>query len=467
MRKTSLLVVEDDESIQTQLKYALRDEYTLTFASNRSEAIVALREGPPDLISLDLGLPPHPDTAEEGLQTLEEILRLAPGTKVMVVTGNGERENALHAVRLGAFDYYAKPIELEEFKVILRRAARLGKLERETETWLRDKEDVVRFEEILGATPAMREIFRIIQRVAKSDATVLVQGESGTGKELIARAIHRRSPRAEAPFVAINCGAIPETLLEAELFGHERGAFTGAHMQRKGRIELVAGGTLFLDEIGELSPMLQVKLLRFLQERTIERVGGRELIPVDTRVIAATNRDLKVELERGGFREDLYYRLSVVAVRVPPLRERGEDIVVLANAFLRRVGQEQRRRLHFSPEALQAIMAYRWPGNIRELENRVSRAVIMARGGLITAEDLDLQAATQDQDRTASLRETRDEAEREALVESLARHGGNISRAARELQISRPTFHGLLERHGINAKNFRGRSASAPGEEAR
>jgi two-component system, NtrC family, response regulator len=465
MRKTTLLVVEDDESIRTQLKYALRDEYALLFAGSRGEALAALREGPPDLISLDLGLPPSPDTAEEGLQALEEILRLAPGTKVMVVTGNGDRENALRAIRLGAFDYYAKPIELEEFKVILRRAVRLGKIERETETWLRGQEDAIRFEEILGATPAMREIFRIIHRVARSDATVLVQGESGTGKELIARAIHRRSPRAEAPFVAINCGAIPETLLEAELFGHERGAFTGAHMQRKGRVELVAGGTLFLDEIGELSPMLQVKLLRFLQERTIERVGGRELIHVDTRVIAATNRDLKVELERGGFREDLYYRLSVVAIRVPPLRERGEDIVVLANAFLRRVGQEQRRRLRFSSGALQAIMAYPWPGNIRELENRVSRAVIMARGGLITAEDLDLQAAAQD--RTVSLREMRGEAEREALVETLARHAGNISRAARELQISRPTLHGLLERHGVNAKDFRGGSASAPAEGAR
>jgi two-component system, NtrC family, response regulator len=465
MRKTTLLVVEDDESIRTQLKYALRDEYALLFAGSRGEALAALREGPPDLISLDLGLPPSPDTAEEGLQALEEILRLVPGTKVMVVTGNGDRENALRAIRLGAFDYYAKPIELEEFKVILRRAVRLGKIERETETWLRGQEDAIRFEEILGATPAMREIFRIIHRVARSDATVLVQGESGTGKELIARAIHRRSPRAEAPFVAINCGAIPETLLEAELFGHERGAFTGAHMQRKGRVELVAGGTLFLDEIGELSPMLQVKLLRFLQERTIERVGGRELIHVDTRVIAATNRDLKVELERGGFREDLYYRLSVVAIRVPPLRERGEDIVVLANAFLQRVGREQRRRLRFSSEALQAIMAYRWPGNIRELENRVSRAVIMARGGLITAEDLDLQAAAQD--RTVSLREMRGEAEREALVETLARHAGNISRAARELQISRPTLHGLLERHGVNAKDFRGGSASAPSEGAR
>jgi two-component system, NtrC family, response regulator len=459
MRKTTLLVVEDDESIRTQLKYALRDEYTLAFAGDRAEALAALRSGPPDLVSLDLGLPPSPDTAEEGLRTLEEILRLAPETKVMVVTGNSDRENAHRAIRHGAFDYYAKPIELEEFKVILRRAAHLGRLEQETETWLRGQEDAIRFEEILGATPAMREIFRIIQRVAKSDATVLVQGESGTGKELIARAIHRRSPRGVAPFVAINCGAIPETLLEAELFGHERGAFTGAHVQRKGRVELVAGGTLFLDEIGELSPMLQVKLLRFLQERTIERVGGRELIPVDTRIIAATNRDLKVELQRGGFREDLYYRLSVVAIQVPPLRERGEDIIVLANAFLRRVGQEQRRRLRFSPGALQAVLAHRWPGNIRELENRVSRAVIMARGGLIVSEDLDLKAA--EQDRTSSLRETRDEAEREALVETLARHGGNISRAARELQISRPTLHGLLERHGVNAKDFRGRSASA------
>ncbi|MBI1893810.1 MAG: sigma 54-interacting transcriptional regulator, partial [Candidatus Rokubacteria bacterium] len=309
MRKPKLLIVEDDEAIRTQLTYALREDYALAFAEDRAQAIAAIQESQPELVTLDLGLPPRSDTAEEGLNALDEILRLTPTAKVVVVTGNQDRENALRAVQLGAFDYYLKPIDLSEFKVLLRRAVRLQGLEEETESWIHDQEEAIRFEEILGSTPAMREIFRIVQRVAKSDATILVQGESGTGKELVARAIHRRSRRHGASFVAINCGAIPETLLEAELFGHERGAFTGAHIQRKGRFELAERGTLFLDEIGELSLMLQVKLLRFLQERTIERVGGREAIPLDLRVIAATNRDLKVQLQQGHFREDLYYRL--------------------------------------------------------------------------------------------------------------------------------------------------------------
>jgi two-component system NtrC family response regulator len=299
----------------------------------------------------------------------------------------------------------------------------------------------------------MREIFTVIHRVARTEATVLIEGESGTGKELVARAIHSRSGRREGPFVAINCGAIPETLLESELFGHEKGAFTGAHMLRKGKLELADRGTLFLDEIGELPLLLQVKILRFLQERTIERVGGRQPIHLDLRVIAATNRDMKTQLERGLFREDLYYRLSVVTIEVPPLRERGEDVILLANTFLQRAAQAQRRRARFSPDALRALLAYSWPGNIRELENKVRRAVIMAQGRVIEPADLDLEPGPET--RPTSLRETRERVEREALVEMLGRHRGNVSQAARELKVSRPTLHGLLDKHGINAKDFR------------
>jgi two-component system NtrC family response regulator len=453
MAKPRILIVEDDDAIRTQLKYALRDEYTLSLAGDRAEAMTLVAEGKPDLVTLDLGLPPRPDSAEEGLKALEEILQTSPATRVLVVTGNGDRENAFRAVQLGAADYYLKPIDLDEFRVAIRRVARLQALEHESEEWARTQEGSTRFEDILGNTPAVREIYRIIQRVARTDATVLVQGESGTGKELIARAIHSRSPRREAPFVAINCGAIPEALLESELFGHERGAFTGAHLQRKGKFELAARGTLFLDEIGELSLMLQVKLLRFLQEHTIERVGGREPIPLELRVVAATNRNLKAELEASRFREDLYYRLSVVTIEVPPLRQRGEDIIMLANAFLRLAGRERRRRARFSADALQAMMAYGWPGNIRELQNKVSRAVIMAEGRVIEPKDLDLPVSETRE--PASLRESRDHAEREVLVEALSRHRGNISRAARALEVSRPTLHGLLDKHQVDAKSFR------------
>jgi two-component system, NtrC family, response regulator len=453
MGKPKLLVVEDDEAIRTQLTYALREEYTLAFAEDQAAALARVGEMAPELVTLDLGLPPRPDTAEEGLKTLEAILASAPATKVLVVTGNEDRENALRAVALGAWDYYLKPIDVDELRLMLRRAARLVQLEADATRWVEEREAEVRFEEIVGNTRAMREIFEVIQRVARSDATVLVQGESGTGKELIARAIHRRSRRRDAPFVAINCGAIPESLLEAELFGHERGAFTGAHIQRKGRFELAERGTLFLDEIAELSLMLQVKLLRFLQVHTIERIGGREPIQLDLRVIAATNKELKGEMARGQFREDLYYRLSVVTIDVPPLRDRGEDVAILANTFLRRAAQTQHRRLRFSGEALRALRAYPWPGNIRELENKVSRAVIMARSRLIEPGDVDLP--TPGPERPASLREMREHAEREALVEALSRHRGNISQAARDLSVSRPTLHGLLDKHGVNAREFR------------
>jgi two-component system, NtrC family, response regulator len=453
MTKPKLLIVDDDEGIRTQLKYALRDEYALSFAENRAEAVAQVREAPPMLVSLDLGLPPSPDTADEGLRALEEILALAPPIKVIVMTGNSDRQNALRAVELGAFDYHLKPIALDDYKVVLGRAAFLYALAQETSAARQAEEQANHFEEILGKTQAIRDIFNIVERVAKTDATALVEGESGTGKELVARAIHQRSARRAGPFIPINCGAIPETLLEAELFGHERGAFTGAHMQRKGKFEMADHGSLFLDEIGELPLTLQVKLLRFLQERTIERIGGRQPITVDLRVIAATNRDLKTQLDRGLFREDLYYRLSVIRIQVPPLRERGEDIALLANAFLRRAAQTHRRRVRFSGEALRALMAHHWPGNVRELDNRVSRAVIMARGHLIEPADLDLQAA--DLEPAGSLRQARERVEREALVDVLSRHRGNISKAARSLQVSRPTLHGLLDKHGIDASTFR------------
>src|SRR5262245_20903334 len=448
-----LLVVEDDEAIRLQLKYALREDFTLSFAEDRTQALAAARVSSPDVVLLDLGLPPSPDTTIEGLKALEELLGLTPRPKVIVLTGNTERERAVQCIGLGAFDYHNKPVEVDTLRVMLRRAAYLGELEQESDSSMLDREKAVRFEEILGSTPAMRAIFTVIQRVAKTDATVLIEGESGTGKELIARAVHHRSRRHDAPFIAINCGAIPETLLESELFGHEKGAFTGAHIQRKGKLELADQGTLFLDEIGELSLLLQVKLLRFLQERTIERVGEREAIRLDLRVIAATNQDLKAQLQRGLFRQDLYYRLSVVTIDVPPLRERGEDILLIVNAYLREASRRDRRRVRFSQDAVRALMTYSWPGNIRELENKVSRALIMARGRVIEPIDLDLEPAPPEP--VHSLRETRGAAERHALVDVLSRHRGNISQAARELKVSRPTLHSLLGRYNVDAKSFR------------
>jgi two-component system NtrC family response regulator len=453
MNKTRLLVIEDDEEICTQLKYALREDYALWFAHDRTEALTLFNDVRPALITLDLGLPPSPNSAEEGLAVLEEILRSMPSTKIVVLTGNTDRQNALKAVELGAFDYHGKPIDLAQFKVVLQRAAYLHGLELETEGQIQAVESSTRFEEILGNTAQMREIFGMVKRVAMTDATVLIEGESGTGKELLARAIHAKSIRHERPFVPINCGAIPETLLESELFGHEKGAYTGAHIQRKGKLEVAAGGTLFLDEIGEMSPPLQVKLLRFLQEREIERVGGRERLRLDVRIVAATNKILKSEIQTGRFRQDFYYRLSVVTITLPPLRERGEDIILLANAFLRHSCREYGRKVRFSREALHALMEYSWPGNIRELENRVQRAVIMARGRFIEPSDVGMDVPSPPQ--FPKLREVRTRAEREALVDALIKTKGNISQAARELGVSRPTFHSLLDKHHVNARGFR------------
>ncbi len=376
-----------------------------------------------------------------------------------MVTGNGDRANARRAVELGAVDYLSKPIDLAEYETVLRRSTYLQNLENENAKQAADAEAAVRFDEIIGSTPRMREIFATVSLVAKTDVTVLVQGESGTGKELVARAVHQKSRRRHAPFVPINCGAIPETLLESELFGHEKGAYTGAHVQRKGKLEQADNGTVFLDEIGEMSLPLQVKLLRFLQERQIERLGGKQLIAVDTRVIAATNKDLKVEIAAGRFREDLYFRLSVVTVPLPPLRERGEDVGMLANVFLRQNCQQYRRRLQFSPEALGAIAQYQWPGNIRELQNAIQRATILARGRAIEPSDLGIPPLAAPP--RTSLREARNRVERQVVVDALIRTRGNISRAATELGISRPALHDLLDKHRIDSKELRATAVSS------
>ncbi len=454
MDKPVLLIVEDDDALCTQYRFALHEEYSVRFAKNRAQAMKQVAASKPAVITVDLGLPPHIDTADEGLELLRELLAANALAKVIVITGSNDRANALKALRLGAFDYLLKPVDLDQLRVVLQRATYLAEVDAELR-WNGGggETPAAWFEDILGATPKMREVFDTLTQVAKTDATVLLQGESGTGKELAARAIHARSGRVRGPFVAINCGAIPETLLESELFGSERGAYTGAHMQRKGKLELAHGGTLLLDEIGEMSLALQVKLLRFLQERRLERVGGRTQITVDTRVIAATNKDLKTEIAAARFREDVYYRISVVVVTMPPLRERSEDIVLLANSFLRRSCEQQRRKLRFSLSAIEAITRHRWPGNIRELENAVERAVIMGRGRFIEPKDLAIEAAPESTG--VSLRDARNRTERQVLVEALSRCQGNISHAARELGVSRPAIHDLLAKHNVVAGQFR------------
>ncbi|MCL5966416.1 MAG: PEP-CTERM-box response regulator transcription factor [Deltaproteobacteria bacterium] len=451
MDKPIVLIVEDEEAIRTQLKWALSDDYELLMAGDRPAAVDLKKKKNPTLVLLDLGLPPSPRGGEEGLKALSEILLCDPAAKVVVVTGNQEKEIAMRAVGLGAFDFFTKPAEMGEVKVVLRRALHIAGLEKGAAAGP-DGAGGFGAGEIVGRSPQMEKIYAVIRKVAATDAPVLVEGESGTGKELVAKAIHRSGPDGGAgPFVIINCGAIPRELLESELFGHEKGSFTGADIQRKGKIEYAAGGTLFLDEIGELPLGLQVKILRFLQEYEIERVGGRETIRVKARVIAATHRDLEKEMREGRFREDLYYRLGVVAIRVPPLRERGEDVAILASHFLARFSEAYRKPIKgFSPSALAAIRSYPWPGNVRELENKVKRAVIMSDGRLLTAEDLAIPAITGDRNGAGdSLRDVRSRVEREHVVKVLARCGWNISKAATELGVSRPTLHDLIKKYGI------------------
>ena len=448
MAKPKLLIVDDDEGIRNQMKWALSDAYDIFLAEDRERALKVLNSEKPSLILLDLGLPPDPRGAGEGLKTLKEIGAIDRTAKVVIITGNNEKANALKAVEGGAFDFFVKPPDLEEVRIILKRAWNLISLERENIA-LKEKSLHTGIEGILGDSPPMQQVFSLMRKVAPSDASVLIVGESGTGKELIAKAIHGLSNRKEGPFIAINCGAIPENLLESELFGHEKGSFTGAEAQRKGKIEYANQGTLFLDEIGELPLGLQVKLLRFLQEHSVERVGGREGIPVDVRVLCATNRDLAKATEDGFFRKDLYYRLGVVTITVPPLRKREEDIVLMAKTFLTNYSRQHKKKIkEFSIDALSGLRTYSWPGNVRELENKIRRAVIMSDSKFLTLMDLELN----EPDKVLpmeSLKEARNQTERDHITRVLRKHAWNITKAASELRVSRPTLHDLIKKHNI------------------
>jgi two-component system NtrC family response regulator len=450
--RAKILLVDDDPAILNQLKWGLAALYEVVTAQTPDEAMAALQREKPELVTLDLAVASN--DPESGFQLLDRFLSHDPSLKVVMITGNEDRENAIRAVNQGAFDFFRKPVDLEELRMLLRRAEALRHLEQENATLrarLREEGSLGR---MLGRSDAIHGVFSMIRKVAPADVTVLITGDSGTGKELVARELHRHSGRSEAPFVSISCGAIPESLLESELFGHEKGAFTSAHASREGKLEMAAGGTVFLDEIGEMPMSLQVKILRFLQEREIERVGGRKVIPLDVRVLAATNRDLRGEVAKGTFREDLYFRLSVVNIHLPPLRERREDVVYLAQQFLERYGTEfHRGRLTFSRDALRALQRHPWQGNVRELEHRVQRAVVLSSGRVVRAEDLEL--TSEDNGGLLPLREAREVAERRVVLEALRRSCGNIARAAKDLEISRPTLHDLLRKLSIQAADYK------------
>ena len=448
MTKPKLLLVDDDEDIRVQMKWALGDGYEVLLAGDRPAAIATFTAERPVVTLLDLGLPPCPNDPDEGLAALSGLLVLDRLAKVIVISGQGDKQNALRAVGAGAYDFLCKPVDVDELKLVLRRAVYVAELEREYRA-MQESARPDAFEEMLGASPQMQTVFGFVRKVASTSAPVLILGENGTGKEMVAQALHRRSRQSSGPFVPINCHAIPENLLESELFGHEKGSFTGAYTQRKGLIESASGGTLFLDEIGELPSSLQVKLLRFLQEKTFQRVGGRQEIQSDTRVIAATNVNLKDSVAAGKFREDLYFRLAVLVVTLPALRERGDDVDLVAKEFLRRYGvQHGKPGLSFAPDAMRALRQHGWPGNIRELQNRVQRAVIMAEGKRVTAGDLELADALNGQS-ARTLKEARESVEREVVHDALRRHGGKITSAALELGISRPTLYELMEKLGI------------------
>jgi two-component system NtrC family response regulator len=447
--RPALLLVDDDTEIRDQMKWALASDYHLLEALDRSTALAHVRQAMPRLVLLDLGLPPDTDGASEGLAILRETLQVNPTAKVIVVTGNSDRSKAVAAIESGAYDFIEKPVQLEVLKVVLQRAAYLSNLEQESSSLL-ERAGQHEFEGILGSSAGIQDVFRMIRRVGPSDVPVLITGESGTGKELVARAIHRQSARKGEPFVAINCGAIPETLLESELFGYEKGAFTGATQQRKGRIEGAQSGTLFLDEIGDIPLGLQVKLLRFLQDHAIQRLGAKETIAVDARILAATNVNLQKAISEGRFREDLYYRLCVVTIAVPALSERGSDITLLARTFLTKFAEEQKKPLKgFTPQAVEALMAHNWPGNVRELENRIKRAVVMAEGKYVTPMNLELIDPSSVEEDTSTLRASRDSREKDLVRVALEKAEWNVSRAAVDLGISRPTLYQLLARYGL------------------
>jgi two-component system NtrC family response regulator len=442
-----LLIVDDDAEIRTQMKWALAGDYDIVMAEDRASAIETFQTVRPLVVLLDLGLPPHPGDPDEGLATLSELLVLERLAKIVIITGQGEKGIALQAIGAGAYDFMVKPVDTEELKLLVRRGFHVASLEVE----YRQMQQMLggnAFAGMMGASPAIRAVFDSIRKVATTEAPVLLLGESGTGKEMAARAIHDSSARKNGPFIAINCSAIPETLLESELFGHEKGSFTGAHAQRKGRFEMANGGTLFLDEIGEIPLPLQVKLLRFLQEQCIERVGGRQPIQIDTRIVTATNSDLKKGMMDGTFREDLYYRLAVVQVVLPPLREREGDVRLLGQFFLQRFGaQANKTGLAFDQEALRTLDRHPWPGNVRQLENCVRRAVIMCEGKRLTVRDLELAPASPGI--PTNLKDARENLEHDMIQNALRKHSGKIAPAASELGVSRPTLYDLMDKLGI------------------
>ena len=442
-----LLIVEDDPALQKQMCWAF-DAYETIVADDRESAIAMLRRHEPAVVTMDLGLPPHPDDPTEGLALLDEIHSLAPNTKVIVLTGQNDGANALKAIALGAHDFCTKPFEPELLAFTIGQAFRVHELQEENRR-LQTAQQSPATSGILTRDPEVQRVCRTIEKVAPTSVSVLILGESGTGKELLARALHDLSPRKDRRFVAINCAAIPDTLLESELFGYEKGAYTGATKQTIGKFETANGGTLFLDEIGDLPLALQVKLLRFLQERVIERVGGREEIPVDVRIVCATHQSLKDQIVAGKFREDLYYRLAEIVVEIPPLRHRKGDAALLAHAFVRRIAAEQRRgSMSLLPDAIDVIDSYPWPGNVRELENVIKRAVIMSEGSTIATQELGL-SPSRSEPAALNLRQVRDEAEQAAVLKVLGRVNGNLSKAAELLGISRPTLYDLMHRFGL------------------
>jgi two-component system, NtrC family, response regulator len=451
--RPGLLIVEDDLGLQKQLKWCF-DEYRVWVAATRAEAVAQLRRYEPAVVLQDLGLPPDPAGVAEGFKTLQELLQAAPQVKVIVVTGNGDQSNAVKAVGLGATDFYQKPLEPQILKLVVARAFRLHALEEQNRALQSRSSSALAG--IIATDEAMLKVCRMVEKVAPTDVSVLILGESGTGKELLAHAIHDLSSRKAGRFVAINCAAIPEQLLESELFGHEKGAFTGAVKQTLGKVEMAEGGTLFLDEIGDMPAPLQAKLLRFLQDRVIERLGGRQPIPVNVRVVCATNQDLQTLIAEQRFRQDLYYRISAVTINVPALRQRGSGVIVLAQAILQRVAAESATKLRgLSDDALAALQSYAWPGNVRELENKLRAAVIMAEGQLINAGDLGL-AINVTAPLQLNLAEVRLQAERQALIQALALANNNVSRAAELLGVSRPTLYDLLERCEVRVNNNAG-----------
>ncbi len=444
-KRAKILVVEDDPGLRAQLRWALSDYDTL-LAGDGESGLALFRKETPHVVILDLGLPPHPSDATEGLKFLGAALTLQPRTKIIVASGNQEHSAALEAIDRGAYDFCPKPVEPQILHTIIQRALNLYQLEEENQN-LKDAQQIEPLAGLIAGSPEMFKICRMIERVASSNVGIMITGESGTGKDLVARAIHRLSPRRDQPFIAINCAAIPENLLESELFGHERGSFTGAVKQVIGKIECANRGTLFLDEIGDMAPALQAKLLRFLQDKTVVRVGGHKPIDVELRVIAATNQDLTALMAEGKFREDLFYRLNEIAIHMPPLRERAGDAVLIAQYLLKKFGPALNRRVTgFTAEAVALIESHSWPGNIRELENRIKRAVVMAEGKQINAADLELSTESlSTQGGLATLREIREETERKAITRALVLTDNNVSQAAKSLGISRPTFYGLLK----------------------